>query len=174
MNQLVAPLGIAYDLDGEIARSGIIIPGLYDKLNDLHYYHQVFPKSLSREWLEREFLPLILIDHYQRNDLLRTIVEHIAFQINQSIKVTGNHKILVTGGGAHNKYLIERIRNYSTINCVIPSDELVDYKEGLIFALLGVLRWKGEINVINSVTGGKSDHCGGAVYNPFKSQFNFD
>ena len=169
MNQLVAPTGIAYDEDGKLARSGNIVPELYTSLNELPFYRQDFPKSLGREWVESVFLPLVSTNQIKLRDLLRTITEHIAFQVNSSVRFIGNCKVLVTGGGAHNHYLVERIRDLGTNEWVIPSNELVDFKEGLIFAFLGILRARREINVYQSVTGGRSDHCAGAIYDPLKN-----
>jgi anhydro-N-acetylmuramic acid kinase len=159
-------LGMDYDKGGNIARSGNIDTGLLNELNSLSYYTQKYPKSLGREWLETEFLPLIDNKSLPVKDLLRTICEHAALQINKSIRQDKSLNILVTGGGAHHKFLMERIRLTGHQQWIIPQKELTDFKEALVFAFLGVLRWKNETNVFRSVTGSRADHSGGAIYNP--------
>jgi anhydro-N-acetylmuramic acid kinase len=70
----------------------------------------------------------------------------------------------VTGGGAKNRFLIERFRHHSSMDFHIPEDLLIDFKEALVFAFLGILRYKEKVNVLNSVTGSSRDHCGGTMY----------
>lgn len=164
LNRLAARLGLEYDKDGEIARSGIIDPRLLDELNSLGYYGQKYPKSLGREWLELEFLPII--DNYTGplNNLLRTVCEHIRQQVNNSLTCDIPFKVLVTGGGANNIFLVECLRQSGDHQWTLPPGLWIDFKEALVFAFLGVLRWRGEPNVLHTVTGGKADHAGGAIY----------
>jgi anhydro-N-acetylmuramic acid kinase len=166
LNPLAARLGMAYDDKGAIARSGIPIPVLLEKLNNLGYYYQKYPKSLGREWLESVFLPRVASAKEPPKNLLRTICDHIALQVNRSITQDIPAKVLVTGGGAHNDFLMERLRAKCTHEWIVPDIELVDYKEALVFAFLGVLRWRNEINVLCSTTGSRLNHVGGAVYQP--------
>ncbi len=164
LNRLAASLGMDYDKDGETARSGKADPVLLAKFNDLEYYHLKWPKSLGREWLEQEFLPLTVIPDMPVSDLMRTVCEHIAIQVNKALKHVSPLNIIATGGGAHNVFLMNRIRESGNHHWIIPSDELIDFKEALVFAFLGVLRWRGEPNVLQSVTGCRMDHSGGALY----------
>jgi anhydro-N-acetylmuramic acid kinase len=167
MNRLARRMDMEYDKDGILARSGTTDPGLLDRLNNLDYYNQKYPKSLGREWLENEFLPLV--DNYtgSLNDLLRTVCDHIARQVKHSIAQKNPSRVLVTGGGAHNRFLMEQIRQPGKQQWIIPSEILVDFKEALVFAFLGVLRFRGEPNVFHSVTGSRQDHAAGAIYSPF-------
>lgn len=166
LNRLAAKLGMEYDKDGETARSGNVDFDLLERLNNLDYYNQKWPKSLSREWLEQEFLPLT--DNYNGpvTDLMRTVCEHVALQVNRSLDFQKHFRVLVTGGGAHHQFLMERIRQSGNHHWVIPQNEWIDYKEALVFAFLGVLRWRGEPNVLHSVTGSSINHAGGAIYHP--------
>ncbi len=166
LNRLAAILGMDFDKDGEKAGSGEVVHGLLKQLNNLGYYHQKWPKSLGREWLEHEFLPLINILGEPANNLLRTVCEHIAQQVNQALNTDYPLKILVTGGGAYNKFLMERINDSGNHNWIVPAETWIDFKEALVFAFLGVLRWRGEPNVLHSVTGSRLDHSGGAIYQP--------
>ena len=52
----------------------------------------------------------------------------------------------------------------STIEIIIPEEKTINFKEALIFALLGVLKLRNEINVLASVTGAKYDHSSGEIF----------
>jgi len=134
-------------------------------LNLLPFYTNYAAKSLGREWFETVFLPVIFRYNYTNIDILSTVTEHIAYQIGQSLNGKPQGKMLITGGGAKNTYLIERISFYLThIQLVVPNNLLIDYKESLIFAFLGYLRVHNQVNCLKSVTGAKMDGIGGAVY----------
>ena len=174
LNLLAAKTPKGYDENGALAASGSVNEALLRKLNSLNYYKQSYPKSLSNEFGMNEIYPLILDANIELPDALATYVEHITMQIVYSLmslqeKFTGreNLRLLVTGGGAHNLFLIERLSaevSRSGFECVIPSDNLVDYKEALIIALMGVLRWREDINVLHTVTGASKDSINGAVW----------
>ena len=80
----------------------------------------------------------------------------------------GNKKasVLITGGGAYNKYLISRIQSMTNNKIEIPQKEIIEYKEALIFGLLGILKIRGEVNCLSSVTGAKHDHSSGKIFYP--------
>lgn len=165
LNYLAGIAGLKYDRDGKLASSGNVIHGLLENLNSLHYYHRHPPKSLGREWFENEFLPLVSGSESQLPDKLATVTEHIAYQIAACLPSSADNMI-VTGGGAFNKFLISRIRSFTKTEVVIPPDDIVNYKEALIFALLGVLRMSSIPNCLPSVTGAAKASAGGAVYLP--------
>lgn len=165
LNQLAGRAGLTYDQDGRLAAGGKIIPGLLCELNELPYYHRQPPKSLGREWLEKEFLPLLQDPGLQTGDLLRTVTEHIAMQISSCLPVAGG-RMIITGGGAFNKFLISRIRDLCPVEIIIPDEKIINYKEALIFALLGTLRMQRKPNCLPSVTGAVKAAIGGAVYLP--------
>tara|TARA_B100001758_G_C18417002_1_gene621100 strand:+ start:27114 stop:28160 length:1047 start_codon:yes stop_codon:yes gene_type:complete len=161
MNTLSKKLGKEYDENGDFAKKGILLPKLLKKLNTLSFYQQKPPKSLGREWVEQFINPIIL--NYKPEDVLNTLCEHIAIQISKHLT---EDKVLVTGGGVYNKFLMNRIKHYSNAEIIIPSKKIVDYKEALIFAFLGVLRSINKVNCLRSVTGAIRDNCGGIIYNP--------
>jgi len=164
LNHYVNKMGLEYDDKGKIATSGKIHRALLDELNALDFYQAEKPKSLGWEFVEETILPLI--DKYSLNipDILRTYVEHISVQIANK---TDSAKMLITGGGAYHNLLIERIKEHSEAEVLVPSKELIDFKEALIFALLGLLRDEGRINILSSVTGSKFDHSSGVIYDAF-------
>ena len=166
LNQLAKRIGQEYDLDGLSARSGKVDSLLLDKLNALAYYDQKPPKSLGFEWSNEYIWPLIKETNLSVPDLLRTMVEHIAFQLSRALDEFESGSILVTGGGAKNKFLMERFATHSKHELVVPADLIIDYKEALIFAFLGVLRVRGEVNCLSTVTGATRDSIGGAIYLP--------
>jgi anhydro-N-acetylmuramic acid kinase len=132
-------------------------------LNTLSYYQNEPPKSLGKEWYDNEFFPLLRASGYSIEDVLATTVEHIAFQIGEVLK-GWNGKMLITGGGAWNSYLVERIQAHTQVECVVPDAFTVNYKEALIFAFLGLLRWHVSTNTLATVTGARRNSIGGAIY----------
>lgn len=164
LNHLAQRVGLAYDKDGNLAREGKVNPVLLDRLNDNVFFQQAPPKSLGREFFEMH--QRALLDGYEVADALATMTEHIAFQISRAVEPLSKGKMLVTGGGAHNRYLIERIQHHTKHQVVLPDDRTIDYKEALIFALLGLLKMEGKTNVLRSVTGASSDSCSGRVWTP--------
>lgn len=165
LNKLAASRGLPYDKDGELARSGDINFFLLDLLNTLPYYAQEAPKSLGTEWLEEHFYPMIKFDKEIENNL-RTLTEHIGNQVGNALNNTGARTVLVTGGGAKNAFLMERIRSYFNGELIIPETTLIDLKEALIFAYLGALYLHGKPNALCSVTGAQRNTSGGVLHLP--------
>nr|WP_294938297.1 anhydro-N-acetylmuramic acid kinase [uncultured Flavobacterium sp.] len=164
LNFYADKLGLKYDDKGNIARSGKISEELLSELNALDFYRKPYPKSLGFEFVKTVLLPMIENYSISIEDKLRTFTEHIAIQIALSLpKKSGS--LLVTGGGAYNDFLIERMQTHlPEMKIEIPDAKTIEFKEALIFALLGVLRLHGEINVLASVTGAMHDHSSGEVY----------
>ncbi len=178
LNYFAEKQGFAFDKNGELGRKGKVNTELLEKLNQLNFYLKESPKSLGREWVEQVFLPVLNDVEISENDKLKTVYEHITQQIAVTVLVKGKGKgkdkdkdkdkdkgkILVTGGGAFNSFLIELISKQVQVEIVIPSKEIINFKEALIFAFLGVLRLNGQNNCLSSVTGAVRDHSGGIIY----------
>ena len=188
LNYLSTQLGFEYDKGGKLAKKGKIDEKLLQELNSLDFYKQHYPKSLGREWVEEFIFPLLKLqernkqmseetnnDEQTIKDLLNTLTYHSAFQIAESIKKIESNlsaleskirrKILVTGGGTNNKLLINYLKELvPKIEVEQGNKTLIAYKEALIFAFLGVLRSRGEINTLASVTGAIKNSCGGSIY----------
>jgi anhydro-N-acetylmuramic acid kinase len=163
LNDLAHHLHMPFDANGEVARRSTVQPALLHVLNNLSYYQQEPPKSLGKEWYDHEFFPLLKASGHSVQDVMATTVEHIAFQIGQVLK-GWNGKMLITGGGAWNSYLVERIQAHTSVQCVVPDAFTVNYKEALIFAFLGLLRWHVSTNTLATVTGAERNSIGGAIY----------
>lgn len=160
-NKYANKLERKFDKNGELAKQGIVNENLLKQLNNLDYYKIDPPKSLAKEWLEKNFIPIIDSYNDSEKNNLRTLVEHAAIQIGSCIK---NGKCLVTGGGAFNSFLIERMKQNSNANFILSNKKLIEYKEAMIFGLLGVLRKENQINCLSSVTGAQRDSCTGTLY----------
>ncbi len=164
LNFYANTFGLEYDDKGKISESGNINIELFDELNKLEFYHKSYPKSLGFEFVQEIILPILNNYPITVEDKMRTFTEHIAFQIGEILK-TKTGKLLISGGGVYNEFLIERIKKYlPSIEVIIPDEKTIQYKEALIFALLGVLKLRNEINVLASVTGAKQNHSSGEVF----------
>lgn len=162
LNHYSGKLGKAFDEGGRIAASGIVDDNLLQKLNDLAYYKAYPPKSLGLEWVKKQVFPLMDSTGISERDLIATFTEHIAVQL--AAQFHKGAKILITGGGTYNDRLIERLKYYKQATFILPSQKIIEYKEALVFALLGVLKLRDEVNCLASVTGAKHDHSGGMIY----------
>ena len=153
-----------FDKNGVLSKKGAIHLGLLNQLNQMNFYNKSGQKSLGIEFVKYKVIPLI--DSYVINpsDILRTYIEHISDQINKSIGSYCNERILVTGGGTYNNTLIETIKTKVKSKIIIPDSQIIDYKEALIFAYLGLLKSKEKINCLKSVTGAIKDHSSGKIF----------
>ncbi|MEW7291379.1 anhydro-N-acetylmuramic acid kinase [Aquimarina sp. 2304DJ70-9] len=170
LNFICQKINLEYDQGGQLAKTGKINPQLLDLLNALEYYNLPFPKSLGYEWFAEKVIPIIDNTQDSVENLLHTSVVHIATQIANGIKNTqkSDSTLLITGGGAKNNFLIEMLQQKLTgfAKVVIPSVDSIDFKEALIFAFMGVLRDRNEINCLKSVTGALKDSSSGVTYYP--------
>lgn len=164
LNYLANEKNQKFDHRGKMASKGKLNKKLFNALNHVKFYHQKEAKSLGNEWFENEILPLFIKHKDSTENKLHTATEHIAFQISKIIEEKST--TLITGGGAYNDYLISRIRALSGSTIFIPDQKTIEFKEAMIFALLGYMREKEWINTFSSVTGAKRNSSGGAIYYP--------
>ncbi|AHM61751.1 anhydro-N-acetylmuramic acid kinase [Flammeovirgaceae bacterium 311] len=174
LNYLARQLHKPYDEGGKFAEAGTVHEPLIRQLNNLTYYQQQPPKSLGFEWVQAQVLPLLSATGVSVPDLLATFCEHIAQQVARSIRQlqqsttpAGQERLLLSGGGAFNQYLITLIQQHVAplgVEVVIPDKQTIGFKEAIIFAFLGALRLMGQPNCLRSVTGASADNCGGVVY----------
>ena len=168
LNYYANKLGLDYDDKGTISKSGKPDAALMEELDTLDYYKKSFPKSLGFEFVKETVLPLIEKYNISIEDKMHTFTEHIAIQTASALDVqtvNDKRKLLATGGGTYNIFLMERMQfHLPQLEIIIPDKKIIEFKEALIFALLGVLKLRNEINVLASVTGAKHDHSSGVVY----------
>lgn len=174
LNMLAAENGYKFDAGGEMAAVGSIDESVLKKINALDYYQQPYPKSLANEFGIETVFPIVKTTS-TNYDALRTYSEHIAIQIKNALQTVAQNtgqllsgkSMLITGGGAHNTFLISRIKELTSelgISVVLPEPNIIDFKEAIVMALLGVLRWREENTVLASVTGARRSSIGGAVW----------
>ena len=179
LNLLAQEMGVEYDKNGEISQTGNVHQQLLEELNKQWFYEKPYPKSLGGGWVTKVFMPFFKKYKLPVQDKLRTAVEHIAVQIGKDLArimqtekmdAAVPYKMLVTGGGAFNQFLMERIAYYSPVEIHVPDRNIVKFKESLLIALMGCLRVRNEVNVLKSVTGAREDSCGGEVFASVKNK----
>lgn len=174
LNAIAKLAELDYDNGGALAAGGSVHNDLLEKLNELEFYQQPYPKSLANDFGLDTIVPTLKATGLSEADLLRTYVAHICHQVKIAIESLSGlsnplaeRKLLVTGGGAFNTFLVNQLKQILQplhIEIVVPDDAVVQYKEALIMALIGVLRWREEENVLSSVTGASRNSAGGALW----------
>ena len=165
INKYANKLNLEYDINGKFASEGQTIHGLLKELNSLEFYSLKPPKSLGREWVEKHIQNILdKYSHKNIKDIINTLTIHISQQISKNLNQLEN--VLVTGGGAYNKFLIENIKQRTDTKIVIPDSKIIDFKEAMVFAFLGLLRYLNMTNCFASVTGAKRDSCCGVLCMP--------
>jgi len=167
LNQYAQMLGKPYDNNGDFAKEGNLNSDLLNELNNISYYKNLPPKSLGIEWVESEILPILKEYTISPKDILHTFSVHITTIIAKDInlyKTGSNAKLLITGGGAYNSFIIERLKEKTDVSISIPDSKTLEFKEALIFGLLGVLKLENQINILSSVTGATKNHSSGNVF----------
>jgi anhydro-N-acetylmuramic acid kinase len=173
LNRLARERKLKFDEGGKIAEGGSIIYPLLEQLNAISYYKKSAPKSLGREWINKEFWHLVRdFDDHPLEDRMKTLVMHIATQVAMAIELHASKpmeemKILVTGGGAFNETLMDYVKSETEAQIIIPENQMVQYKEAMIFALLGAMRVKNFANVSGASTGAKTSVIGGSLDGDF-------
>lgn len=164
LNFYANQLGLEYDNQGVLSKSGTCNTLLLKELNALPFYQKKYPKSLGFEFVKETILPIIESYSITIKNKLHTFTEHVAIQIAKALPIKSGNMI-VTGGGAYNDFLVERIKfHLPNMIITLPPNEILEFKEALIFGLLGVLKLNNKTNVLKSVTGAKINHSSGIIY----------
>ena len=161
LNLFAKKLGKEFDENGDFARASKVDIELLEELNSISYYKENPPKTLGMEWVSKNILAKLEVEN--ASTTVATFTEHVAIQIAENLNQYQIKKILFTGGGTYNSFLIERIKSKTGTEIIIPDDKIIDFKEALIFAFMGVLRITNENNVLSSATGSSHDHCSGIL-----------
>ncbi|MFT6747829.1 MAG: anhydro-N-acetylmuramic acid kinase [Glaciecola sp.] len=164
LNSLASEKGLLFDMGGKMGKSGSFNQELFNKLNEVNHYKLSTKPSLGIEIIEKEFFPIlneIKERELSTEDKIHTVCKHIAFQLQQN--TPKGKTILVSGGGAYNSFLIDCFKQEG-LKIEIPSSDIVEFKEALIFAFLGLRKLENKINVLKSVTGASSDSVAGVVF----------
>ncbi len=173
LNQVAQFSNIEYDKNGEMARSGQLNEDLLGELNKSWYYDKEYPKSLSGGWVSKVMMPVLKRFRIPVEDKLRTLTEHIALQIanglemvqrKEGIELDKSKELLLSGGGAYNQFLVERLHELAPVTPKLANDDVVQFKEAIITGFAGVKRMRKESNMLASVTGAERDNIGGCIY----------
>ena len=165
LNLLANKLNKSFDDEGVLASKGKLIPELEKQLHNIKFFKLPPPKSLGFEWVKENILPIL--DTFKKksiNDILNTYTIFIAKQISYALR--GRKEALVTGGGTFNSFLVQQIINRTSCSIIIPEDKIINFKEAIIFAFLGLLRNLNQINCYASVTGARKNHSSGNIFLP--------
>lgn len=163
INLLCNEIGLKYDNMGMIGAKGAVDMKLLLQLNSISYYNQKPPKSLDKKQILDIVMPIVNSFDIKTEDKLRTLYEHISIQVAQVLTVKRKGTLLVSGGGALNTFLIDLIQSKTPIKIILPEKGIIEFKEALIFAFLGLLRLNNKNNCLSSVTGASRDSCGGVI-----------
>ena len=173
LNFLAHGLRMEFDRDGEIAARGFINEALLEELNSNWYFKKEYPKSIGGGFISKVMIPVLRNHHLSYEDKMRTACEHIAQRISADIKMIAEREMielssgmqmLITGGGAFNKFLVETISHHAPVSVVIPDPVTVKFKEAIVIGLIACLRLRNEVNVLSSVTGALQDTCSGTIH----------
>jgi anhydro-N-acetylmuramic acid kinase len=164
LNALCNQLDLDYDKDGAIAASHPVNHTLLEQLNQLEYFQKSFPKSLGFEFVDQVIMPLLQSSEKDVNVQIATFTKHIADRIIFDLNKYKINSLMVSGGGAYNKKLMGLIKEGARFEINIPSDEIIEFKEAICFAFLGLLRYFNEPNTLASVTGAIRNSVGACIY----------
>ncbi len=168
LNFLARKVGLPYDNGGMLARNGHLHEALIESLKAPISLplHQAF--SLDNTWVQEQYLPLLENFHASVADKLAAVTEFIASSVGRQIdghcERNAKMKLLVSGGGAHNSFLIERIKDHiAPIQLILPATAVIDFKEAMLMSVCGMLRLLGIPNSFTSVTGASYDTINGQL-----------
>lgn len=170
LNYLSSQIGLEFDSDGILASQGRINTELLAKLFEFPFLSMAAPKSLDNNAISAFYFPLLDSFEIDVKDKLCTCIEFISLSISNILNdhpFTSNDKIkvLFSGGGTKNKFLIDEIiLKSSNFTVDLPDENIIDFKEALLMAYLGYLRVNEKPNVLKSATGASKDSIGGAIY----------
>ncbi len=171
LNHIIQKIGKQYDENGTIASTGKVNTELLDSLNNLDYYKQPTPKSTGYEWFSSEVIPILDATNDDIANILCTSIYHVAQTVSNDIKKLADksiNKILITGGGAFNGFLMKVLSENLGVDFQIDISNrlLIEFKEALVFALMGALRLENKPNCLATVTGAQTNTSGGVIFNP--------
>jgi anhydro-N-acetylmuramic acid kinase len=166
LNHVARQAGKPYDAGGKMAESGKLNEELLGKLDGLDYYTLPYPKSIANSWIRETVLPIIDSVEATHEDKLHTLCVHFGRQIGKTVGDNPHNKLLISGGGAHNRFLIMQIAINTQAGAIVADPMTVNFKEALVFAFLGIMRMRNEVNSLASVSGASKDSSSGVVYLP--------
>lgn len=176
-NKLANESGFDFDDQGKLASKGQVNPNLLNLLEALDYFSKSGPKSLDNLDIREHIWPIVKTSVISVEDKLATCVQLLINQFEKALKhflslqkSRSQVRLLISGGGAKNTFLVEQILNLQIENIQInryeTSESVSDMKEAMLMALAGGLRILELPNIFSSVTGAKKDSVGGGIFYP--------
>lgn len=169
LNALAKEANLEYDKNGQLAATGTLQPALLDQLLSWDYHKLLPPKSLDAGTIKRELLPILQNGQYTLPDRMHTAAAYIGQAIGLAGKKYGcaaDSRLLVTGGGTYHSILIQYLTKHWPGEVIIPPSAWIDFKEAILFAYFGALRWHNIPYISKTLTGAAKDTIGGAIYLP--------
>jgi anhydro-N-acetylmuramic acid kinase len=166
LNYLAGKLGKTFDKNGDLASQGEVRTSMLKSLTSIYSSFRNTRPSLGREIFEHKVRPLLDNENTDIHDRLNTFVESAALEITNAIAAYKKKvSVLCTGGGTYNAFLMSRLLHYAgdDVALIKPEDDVIKFKEAVVFAFLGVLRVRDEVNCLSSVTGSSRDNSGGVL-----------
>jgi anhydro-N-acetylmuramic acid kinase len=166
LNYLASKANKTFDSNGDMASSGTLNLKMLQKLNSVYAKLKIKRPSLGRELFDSKIKPLLDDEQIPLEDRLNTFATSAAQEIVSALPASKNNiRVLCTGGGAFNSFLIYALleKCSDNVSFILPDEDIIKFKEALIFAFLGVLRLRGENNCLRSVTGASRDCSGGLM-----------
>lgn len=170
LDTLAETLGRAYDDEGKLAAGGVTDQPLLGALNGLAFYNEKYPRTLASKFGTGIVMPMIQQHQLSTQGKLNTYTHHIAAQIEKVVKdllpqeEDTSRSLLLTGGGTANTYLVKVIEEVLQPLNITVTTQNEPFRNALMIALLGALRWRQEPNALASVTGAEKDSVGGALW----------
>jgi anhydro-N-acetylmuramic acid kinase len=162
-NHFAQKIGFSMDEGDSLSQSGNRVDKLIDSWKNNPFFKETFPKSLANQWVTNHFLG---IENIAPEDVLHSFAHFITDQLSDVLNYYSPERVLVTGGGTYNQFVMSLLKQKCTSNLIKPSNELINYKESLMFGFLGLLRMRGDNNVLSSATGASRDSSSGTIYRP--------
>jgi anhydro-N-acetylmuramic acid kinase len=166
LNYLMNTVGKEYDDKGKLSARGTVHAGMLKKLEEAVRPLRAKRPSLGREIFSSRIKPVLDVPRIVLADKLRTFTTFCAGEIATAI-LSSKKKATVfcTGGGAFNAFLVSELLASlgDDATLILADDDIIKYKEAIVFAFLGVLKVRGEVNCLQSVTGATQDSSGGVM-----------
>ena len=166
LNHLAQHGGHEYDCNGELSKGGQVVESLLKQLRALSYLALEPPKSLDNSYSKEVLQHLEKYSLDALNDTLFTYIHFLAMEIARWIEFGNLQRIMVTGGGAYNSTLFNSICQASQCEVIEPDNLVVEGKEALCVAWMGLSRYLETVNAKAKYTGARKDTINGAIILP--------
>lgn len=157
---------LTYDAEGSIAQTGTYVPELAEQFRAHPFLRKSPPKALDNTTVQQDFIGPFLHHPACWKDKLHTATRVTAETLVEALQQAGARRFTLTGGGTRNTFLrnllIQQAHAIGIFYQAAPPS-LIEYREAIGFALLGMLRWLGLPNTYPAWTGACQAHSSGTL-----------